>query len=146
METEGSFERERKPAWKPNRDSGGRFSSPDRERAPRTEKLDWKPKGEGSRTSEPRDVPSAEKRKWVPKEEYKKSMGIEAKRDSKWRPGGEHQDPRQKYKDAKKAKWRRFKQNIRTRREAKGKKTSSDLARRPVPSARDADADRARKR
>ena len=30
---------------------------------------------------------------------------IEAKRDKNWRPGGEHKDPRQKYKDAKKAKW-----------------------------------------
>ena len=121
----GSFERERKPAWTPNRDSGGRFSSPDRARASRTEKLDWKPKGERSRTSEPRDFPPAgEKRKWVPKEEYKKSMGIEAKRDSKWRPGGEHQDPRQKYKDAKKAKWTKFKQNIRARSGGKGKKSS----------------------
>ncbi len=121
----GSFERERKPAWKPNRDSGGRFSSPERTRASRPEKLDWKPKGEGSRTSEPRDFPSAgEKRKWVPKEEYKKSMGIEAKRDSKWRPGGEHKDPRQKFKDAKKAKWTKFKQNIRARSGGKGKKSS----------------------
>jgi hypothetical protein len=59
----------------------------------------------------------------VPKEEYKKSMGIEAKRDSKWRPGGEHKDPRQKYKDAKKAKWTKFKQNIRTRSGGKGKKS-----------------------
>ncbi len=47
-------------------------------------------------------------------------MGIEAKRDSKWRPGGEHKDPRQKYKDAKKAKWTRFKQNIRARSGGKG--------------------------
>ena len=46
-----------------------------------------------------------EKRKWIPKAEYKKLTGTEAKRDDKWRPGGEHQDPRQKYKDAKKAKW-----------------------------------------
>ena len=36
-------------------------------------------------------------------------------RDKNWRPGGEHKDPRQKYKDAKKAKWQRFKQNIRDR-------------------------------
>ena len=70
-------------------------------------RLEWKPKGSTARTSEPasRSPQSPEKRKWVPKEEYKKSMGIEAKRDSKWRPGGEHNDPRQKYKDAKKAKW-----------------------------------------
>src|SRR5580765_6141178 len=36
-------------------------------------------------------------------------------RDRNWRPGGEHKDPQQKYKDAKKAKWQRFKQNIRDR-------------------------------
>ncbi len=39
----------------------------------------------------------------------------EKPRDQKWRPGGEHRDPRQKYKDAKKAKWDRFKKNIRER-------------------------------
>jgi hypothetical protein len=36
-------------------------------------------------------------------------------RDRDWRPGGEHRDPRQKYKDAKKAKWQRFKQKVRSR-------------------------------
>ena len=55
----------------------------------------------------------------MPKEEYKKAQGTEVPRDKKWRPGGEHRDPRQKYKDAKKAKWGRFKQNIRNRWEAK---------------------------
>ena len=49
-------------------------------------------------------------------------MGIEAKRDGKWRPGGEHRDPRQKYKDAKKAKWTRFKKTIKTKWESKKKK------------------------
>lgn len=45
------------------------------------------------------------------------------RRDKNWRPGGEHRDPRQKYKDAKKAKWTRFKQTIRKRWEGKqGKK------------------------
>jgi hypothetical protein len=34
-------------------------------------------------------------------------------RDRKWRPGGSHRDPRQKYKDARKAKWTRFKQRVR---------------------------------
>jgi hypothetical protein len=107
----GSFDRERKPEWKPK-------GSVDRERKsewkPRTspsEKLDWQPRTEsGTRNAEPE---TRAKRAWIPKEEYKKSKGIEAKRDSKWRPGGEHRDPRQKYKDAKKAKWSRFKQNIR---------------------------------
>lgn len=39
----------------------------------------------------------------------------ERPRDKNWRPGGEHRDPRQKYRDAKKAKWNRFKQGIRDR-------------------------------
>jgi 23S rRNA pseudouridine2605 synthase len=51
-------------------------------------------------------------RRWEgkrPSEEGDKPRG----RD--WRPGGEHRDPRQKYKDAKKAKWQRFKQKVRSR-------------------------------
>jgi len=109
----GSFDRERKPfrsekpEWKPR----GKGVS---------EKLEWKPKGSDS-NSELKTSHSA-KRPWVPKEEYKKSQGIEAKRDKNWRPGGAHKDPRQKYKDAKKAKWGRFKKAIRTRWESKGKK------------------------
>lgn len=110
-----SFDRGAKPDWK------SKPSSP-QARKP-AEKLDWKPKGEGSSRS-PIPDPGSPKRKWVPKEEYKKSMGIEAKRDSKWRPGGEHKDPRQKYKDAKKAKWTKFKKNIRARSGGKGKKQS----------------------
>ena len=57
---------------------------------------------------EPRKTGRADRPKleWKPREE----------RDSKWRPGGPHRDPRQKYKDAKKAKWTRFKQAIRSRR------------------------------
>ena len=46
-------------------------------------------------------------------------------RDRNWRPGGDHRDPRQKYKDAKKAKWGRFKKNIRDRAQrARGAPTS----------------------
>ena len=41
----------------------------------------------------------------------------EKPRDRKWRPGGDHRDPRQKYKDAKKAKWDRFKTKVRARTE-----------------------------
>jgi len=112
----GSFDRERgsrppgKPEWKP------RGSAFDRERKPRGERPEWTPKSQ-----EPKPEGS-EKRKWVPKEEYKQSQGIGAKRDKNWRPGGAHKDPRQKYKDAKKAKWTRFKKAIRTRAESKGKK------------------------
>jgi hypothetical protein len=102
----GSFDRDRKPEWRPRSSD-------------RSVKPEWKPK-----TSSPQDLKTAEKRKWIPKEEYKKSQGIEAKRDAKWRPGGEHRDPRQKYKDAKKAKWSKFKKNIRQKWESKTKKKS----------------------
>ena len=111
----GSFDRERKPDWK------SKTSRPQAFKPSRSERPEWKPKGESS-SPQALKPSSPEKRKWVPKEEYKKSMGIEAKRDSKWRPGGEHKDPRQKYKDAKKAKWTKFKQNIRARSGGKGKK------------------------
>ena len=115
----GSFKPERstKPDWKPKP-----FGAPPAARSG-SGKLDWKPKGEGATRSRIPDPGSPEKRKWVPKAEYKKSLGIEAKKDKNWRPGGEHKDPRQKYKDAKKAKWGRFKQTVRTRWESKqGKK------------------------
>ena len=103
--------------------SQGRTGNPRVSRLAReVEKLDWKPKGESVTRSRTPDPGSREKRKWVPKAEYKKSLGIEAKKDKNWRPGGEHKDPRQKYKDAKKAKWGRFKQTVRKRWEAKGKK------------------------
>lgn len=97
-----------KPEWRPksNKSAAGGDA---RRSAKREGGLEWKPKG----------AAEAPKRKWVPKEEYKKSQGIEARRDKNWRPGGEHKDPRQKYKDAKKAKWSRFKQNIRQRWDAK---------------------------
>ena len=113
-----SFGARPKADWKPR---GSGFGEGKRAWTPKSDaparrphgKLEWQPKGERA----------PEKRKWVPKEEYKKSQGIEAKRDKNWRPGGEHKDPRQKYKDAKKAKWGRFKQTIRKRWESKtGKK------------------------
>ncbi len=94
----------------------------------RNDKLEWSPafakatarQAPDSRPAGPnagfaKSGADAPKRKWVPKAEYKKSLGIEAKRDDKWRPGGEHKDPKQKYKDAKKAKWTKFKANIRAR-------------------------------
>jgi len=125
----------KRESWAPKKESwskGPRSSA----RAPReSTKLEWRPKGSGAsrsqdvktsrpqdrRTSSPQDrKPSRPRGEWLPKEEYKKSQGIEARRDKNWRPGGEHKDPRQKYKDAKKAKWTRFKQNIRQKWEAKG--------------------------
>jgi len=136
----GSFDRDRKPQWKPKGSYGskpaGRREWTPGDVKPRknvTEKLEWTPKGPSAgRASEDRPparkpASAPEKRKWVPKEEYKKSLGIEAKRDSKWRPGGEHRDPRQKYKDAKKAKWTKFKKNIRQKWEKKpGKKKTGE--------------------
>jgi len=63
----------------------------------------WKTPGEYQ------DAATAERRK-----EEKKARAAEfPPRDRKWRPGGKHQDPRQKYIDAKKAKWTRYKQAIR---------------------------------
>jgi hypothetical protein len=47
-------------------------------------------------------------------EARKKRAAQEPPRDRKWRPGGAHRDPRQKYKDARKAKWTRFKERIRS--------------------------------
>jgi len=106
-----------RPAWKSKGSSvgppfqGGRSKDKDRP--------EWKPRSASvgrpatGRQGEGEDQP--EKRKWIPKAEYKKLTGTEAKRDDKWRPGGEHKDPRQKYKDAKKAKWGRFKQAILSR-------------------------------
>lgn len=135
----GQARSDRKPEWKPKgtfkpKEEGHRPSARDRARSSfrpksftpkvddgrtrssrvqsRNDKLEWTPKDSSPKPQ----APSPEgKRKWVPKAEYKKSLGIEAKRDDKWRPGGEHKDPKQKYKDAKKAKWTKFKANIRAR-------------------------------
>jgi hypothetical protein len=117
-------QREGRPEWRPK---GGTTERP---------KLDWKPKGAPGttqdsrpRTQDPRRQREGgpEKRKWIPKEEYKKSQGSKPKaRDKNWRPGGAHQDPRQKYKDAKKAKWTRFKQTIRKRWESKDTRKKKD--------------------
>ena len=96
-----------RPAWK-GRDDSRSSSKPEWKPRNMGERPEWKPKGAATEAG-------AEKRKWIPKAEYKKLTGTEAKRDDKWRPGGEHKDPRQKYKDAKKASWGRFKQAIRSR-------------------------------
>jgi len=114
----------RPKSYTPRDESAG----PSRSAKARDQKLEWKPasargsarQAPESRPSGPnagfaRSDPDAPKRKWVPKAEYKKSLGIEVKRDDKWRPGGEHVDPKQKYKDAKKAKWTRLKATIRAR-------------------------------
>jgi len=122
--------------WKPRSSQGPRTPRPQGPRTPRPQdprtprpqdprKLEWKPRGSESRarTPSPHDArtPGAPKRKWLPKEEHTRSQApkSQARRDKNWRPGGEHKDPRQKYKDAKKAKWTRYKQTIRKRWESK---------------------------
>ena len=118
----GSFKPERsaKPEWKQKP-----FGPPPTART-RSGKLEWRPKQADRTSADEGGGPRRSAKReggWVPKAEYKKSLGIEAKKDKNWRPGGEHKDPRQKYKDAKKAKWGRFKQTVRTRWESKqGKK------------------------
>lgn len=75
----------------------------------RPSKLEWKPRG-----SSPSRPPA--------RDGFRKptvAARPNARRDKTWRPGGDHKDPRQKYKDAKKAKWQRFKKNIRSRWDAK---------------------------
>ena len=98
-----------RPEWKPKSSVAPGFSRSNKPGRP-----EWKPKASSGDAAPSRDAPEG-KRKWIPKAEYKKLTGTEAPRDQKWRPGGEHKDPRQKYKDAKKAKWTRVKQTIRAR-------------------------------
>ena len=81
-------------------------------------KLEWRPKGAGTPSGAQALKPSRPRRPATAKPGDR--------RDKTWRPGGEHRDPRQKYKDAKKAKWGRFKQTIRKRWEAKGGKKKSE--------------------
>ena len=83
-------------------------------------KLEWKPKGSFTpAAARPKDHESAAEGR----EPRRSPEGEGGKpRDKTWRPGGEHRDPRQKYKDAKKAKWTRFKKQIRSRWEKKNTK------------------------
>jgi hypothetical protein len=54
-------------------------------------------------------------RRWEGPRPPREEERADGPRDRNWRPGGEHRDPRQRYKDAKKAKWNRFKEQIRQR-------------------------------
>ena len=56
----------------------------------------------------------------------KKRAAEHPPRDRKWRPGGTHRDPRQKYIDAKKAKWSRFKQRVRQGAERRRRRTEEE--------------------
>ena len=108
------------------RQGGGfrnRAREPRHEQADRRDasgKLEWRPKGET--TTRPRP---ASKLEWKPKAGARANESGE-RRDRTWRPGGEHRDPRQKYKDAKKAKWTRYKQTIRKRWESKQDRKKKD--------------------
>lgn len=115
---------------RPSKPSGGsgdwraRGDKPSNDRRPRTDKpsgswTERRPRGAkptGFANDRPRrgDKPSAFGKASADKSSSSNDQPVP--RDSKWRPGGEHRDPRQKYKDAKKAKWTRFKQAIRGRR------------------------------
>lgn len=90
------------------------------------ERLEWTPRPSQRQARKPA---SPRKLEWKPRGEAPaSSAGPQARkptsprRDKNWRPGGEHKDPRQKYKDAKKARWTRFKQNVRARWESKQQK------------------------
>ena len=128
-----AFARGDKPAWKSKPEGGKPVWKPKGEGfSARGQKPDWKPKAEGrpawqpkgaarpfERSEKPEWKPkTAERPAWKPKSAPRPATSVTGRsdvRDKKWRPGGEHQDPRQKYKDAKKAKWTRFKQAIRAR-------------------------------
>jgi hypothetical protein len=71
------------------------------------------PRGRGERPPRKRPAPEAE-RSFA---ERPANADTDRPRNRDWRPGGEHRDPRQKYQDAKKAKWQRFKKEIRERHE-----------------------------
>ena len=82
--------------------------------------LEWRPKGSATATK------TTEPKKPRPRHEARATGKPGERRDKSWRPGGEHRDPRQKYKDAKKAKWTRFKQTVRKRWEAKHSRKKKD--------------------
>ena len=62
-------------------------------------------------------------RLWLSPDDAKAALARERSdargRPATWRPGGKHVDPRQKYIDAKKAKWTKFKSAIRERAESR---------------------------
>ena len=62
-------------------------------------------------------------RLWISPDDAKEGLSRERSdakgRPATWRPGGKHVDPRQKYIDAKKAKWTKFKSAIRERAETR---------------------------
>ena len=125
--------REPRPEQADRRDASGKLEWKPKGAPREGGKLEWKPKGapreggklEWKRKGAPRE---GEKLEWKPKGAPRRARASQPgeRRDRTWRPGGEHRDPRQKYKDAKKAKWSRFKQTIRKRWEGKQGKKKKD--------------------
>lgn len=102
--------------------------------SPTRPKLDWRPRDpqglkaprpQALKTSKPR-APKASQPQALKASTPQTPKPSNERRNRNWRPGGEHRDPRQKYKDAKKAKWTRFKQTIRTRWEKKQGRKKDD--------------------
>ena len=98
------------------------FGRPDGKRGTHSnrEQLEWRPKGSATATK------TTDPKKPRPRHEARATGRPGQRRDKNWRPGGEHRDPRQKYKDAKKAKWTRFKQTVRKRWESKQNRKKKD--------------------
>lgn len=112
-----------KPAWKPREERGARpawkpKAQDDRNRP----KLEWKPPSTRPAAEPPASARGFGAAGQAPSPKPSSLRRVPPKPGSKnWRPGGDHQDPRQKYLDAKKAKWTRFKKAIRDRHDKKGK-------------------------
>lgn len=112
-------------AWKPKAKSVASGPRPEwkpkGERDSRPQRPGWRPRpqdGKSARTLKEEGLSRGARPEWKPKSSARPAdapTGRPESRDKKWRPGGDHKDPRQKYKDAKKAKWTRFKQAIRAR-------------------------------
>ena len=114
-----------RPEWKPKGATNGFKPSAAGRRPEGGPKPEWKPKGAGG-GFKPQAASPRPERGPKPTRESRPPATAEkpdARRGKNWRPGGEHKDPRQKYKDAKKAKWTRFKKAIRTRHD---KRANSD--------------------
>ncbi len=89
-------------------------------------KLEWKPRSDARGTRHEARGTGPEARGTGTGPEAPGTRHRAPKRNRDWRPGGEHRDPRQKYKDAKKAKWTRFKQTIRRRWDSKQGRRKKD--------------------
>ena len=139
----GSFDRDRKPEWKPKAAHSIANASPEwKPRTARSErKLEWKPRTEVRKLANSEPGTRA-KRKWVPKEEYKKSKGIESQARQQVAP--RRRAPAIRVRSTRTPRRPSGRSSSRTsgrtgtRSKGVRRTTTSDFARRPVPSARDA--------